>query len=154
MSSAVLALTALRESPGTHLKVLDTTFNRLSTEFCLRVTDEMKMHFQLSVRSTYIDKLVENLEARFVEPDLFEAMLRFFDPSKASHEKNLATTDFSNYADAEVGTAVNTFPRSMDKVKVELEWTTFKHVLVGRFADCSPDGVMTCLSSNDSLASA
>ena len=89
------------------MKVLDNTLNRPSTEFGLRVTDEMKIHFQQSIRSTYIDKLVENLEARFVEPDLFEAMLRFFDPSKASHKKNLATTDFSNYADAEVGTVTN-----------------------------------------------
>ena len=41
----------------------------------------------------------------------------------------------------------------MDKEKVELKWATFKHVLVGRFADCSPDGVMTCVLSNDSLGS-
>ena len=83
VTATLASLKILRDKPGVYLKQLDETLSKLSTEFGLQVTDNLKQQFQQNIREKYIDKLVENLENRFAESDLLSALVTLFHPSNA-----------------------------------------------------------------------
>ena len=102
VSATIASIKFLRSKPGPILNQLDNTLTELSSNFGLKVTEEMKTHFQVSIREPYIDKLVENLQDRFRDSDLLAALVTLFDSTKASRFHTDSGSSFDSYGTTEL----------------------------------------------------
>ena len=113
----------------------------------------MKQEFQKNIREKYIDKLIENLQNRFSDSDLLSALITLFHPSKSAKSMQSLTSCFDNYGDHALDTVAAKFTTTVDKVKLQLEWMGFKHILVGHFSGVPANEVMAALSGDSSFSS-
>ena len=79
----------------------------------------MKQEFQQNIREKYIDKVVENLENRFSDLDLFSALVTLFYPSKAAESRQHSC--FDCYGDAAAVTLAAKFTTSVNKERLQLK---------------------------------
>ncbi len=125
VAATVASIKFLRNQPGPYLTQLDDTISKLSSEFGLKVTDNLKQQFKQSIREKYIDQVVVNLENRFSDSHLLSALVTIFHPSKAAKSKQSSTSRFDSYGDAAVDTLAAKFTTSVIKERLQLEWMGF-----------------------------
>lgn len=153
VAATIASLKHLRNQAGPYLQQLDEALGKLTTEFGLCVTDRMKQEFQQNIREKYIDKLVENLNDRFVDSDLLSALIILFQSSKAAKSMQSPTGCFEEYGDGAVNVIAAHFLSTVDKAKLQLEWMGFKHILVNQFLEVPPNEVMAAVSGDSSFSS-
>ena len=153
VAATISSLRHLRSHAGPYLQQLDEVVGRLTTEFGLCVTDSMKQEFQQSIGEKYIDKVVDNLKDRFADSALLSALITLFHSSKAAASMQSPTSCFEEYGDGAVNVIAAHFIATVNKVKLQLEWMGFKHILVTEFLEVSPHEVMAAVSSEDSFSS-
>ena len=104
VNATLASLKVVCDKPGAYLKQLDKTIGTLSTEFGLRVSDNLKQQFQQNIRETYIDKLMENLQEMFVESDVLVALVTLSHHGNTGNSMQSSTSSFGTYGDAAADT--------------------------------------------------
>ena len=152
VAATISSLRHLHSHAGPYLQQLDEVVERLTTEFGLCVMDSMKQEFQQSIKK-YIDKLVDNLKDRFADSALLNGLITLFHFSKLLQACNLQLVAFEEYGGGAVNVIAAHFIATVNKVKLQLEWMGFKHILVSEFLEVSPHEVMAAVSSDGSFSS-
>ena len=101
------------------------------------------------LESNTLDKLVKNLEDRFCDSGVLNALATIFDAEKAS---SIASESLSSYGDSELDVLTKHFSHTVTKERLLQEWTCFKHILVSEFKDFSARNVMLLMSRDSSFS--
>ena len=130
VNATIASLNLLKTQPGPYLKKLDDILIDLASQFGLA----HKKSFQENVREKYIDALVGNLNNRFSDIGVVNALASLLDPQKATQVYHAsAESEFNTYGDSYVDTICKHFSDSVRPDTLKAEWITLKHVLVKDF---------------------
>ena len=91
VNAAIASLNLLKTQPGLYLKKLDGILTDLASHFGLAFDDSIKKSFQENVREKYIDALVGNLNNRFSDIGVVNALDSLLDHKKAimHHQRHI-----------------------------------------------------------------
>ena len=84
VNATIASLNLLRTQPGLYIKKLDDILTDLTSQFALAFDDSTKTSFQENVREKYIDALVSNLNNRFSDIGVVNALASLLDPERAT----------------------------------------------------------------------
>ena len=84
VNATIASSNLLKTQPGLYLQKLDDITTELASQFGLAFEDSNKKSFQENVREKYIDALVGNLNNRFSDIGIVNALASLLDPKKAT----------------------------------------------------------------------
>lgn len=115
VNATIASLNLLKTQPGLYLKKLDGILTTdLASQFGLAFDDSIKKSFQENVREKYIDALVGNLNNRFSDIGVVNALASLLDPKKATQVYHASSeSEFNTYGDTDVDTICKHFSVSV-----------------------------------------
>ena len=103
------------------------------------------------MKEKYTDALVSNLNNRFSDVGVADALASLLDPQKATQIYQASTdSEFNDYGASDIETICKHFSVSLKTDALKIEWLTLRHVLVQDFS--STTEVMQTLSSDETLS--
>ncbi len=151
VAATISSLKLLRNQPGPSMEKLPGVLEELASYGVTVASDHTKKQFQTGVRERYLDSLVENLENRFQDVGVLNAF-NLFNPKSATEANEKSDAHFNSYGEGYLDTLAEHFAATIDKEKLQHEWSAMKHVIVRELPAKSTRQVMAMLSGDRTLA--